>query len=262
MANIKFLTRRELEVINRKKLKYPLAVAEKDYLLAIVSKIIYDSPLRDKLVFKGGTALHHCYLDQMRFSEDLDFTSLDKNITIDDVKKVLEQYEFLSIKKEYTSNATIKIERLTYNGPLNQPNSLKLEIDFLQNVALSAKDLEYKNVWRVDTKVKVMDIREIVAEKIRATSDRARYRDFYDLFQIVKNYKIDLKEVLGLIKQKEVRKPISQKSMLSNWKIAKQEKSGEAERIYYSEKTADAEIGGMLRKLDIGIINFINAVNK
>lgn len=61
------LTRRELEIINRKSLKYPLAVAEKDYSLALVSKIIYNSPLRDKLVFKGGTALHHCYLEQMRF---------------------------------------------------------------------------------------------------------------------------------------------------------------------------------------------------
>ena len=60
MANLVSLTKRELEVINRKKLGYPLAIAEKDYFLAIVSKIIYDSSLRDKLVFKGGTALHHC----------------------------------------------------------------------------------------------------------------------------------------------------------------------------------------------------------
>lgn len=251
MANLITLTRRELEVINRKNLKYPLAIAEKDYLLAIVSKIVYDSPLRDKLVFKGGTALHHCYLNQMRFSEDLDFTSLDKNITIDDVKRVLEPYEFLSIKKEYTSNATIKIERLSYNGPLNQPNSLKLEIDFLQNVVLPAKELEYKNVWRVDTKVNVMDIREIVAEKIRATSDRARYRDFYDLFQIIKNFKLDFDEIVELIKQKEVRKTISKESILANWGVAKQEKAGELQRIYYSEEVKDVEIEKMIEKLAI-----------
>ena len=114
---------------------YPLAIAEKDYFLAIVSKIIYDSSLRDKLVFKGGTALHHCYLNQMRFSEDLDFTSLDRNIKLEDVKKIFEPYDFLEIKKDYVSNATIKLERLTYSGPLGQPNSLKLEIDFIQNVS-------------------------------------------------------------------------------------------------------------------------------
>ncbi len=249
--NLVALTRRELEVINRKNLKYPLAIAEKDYFLAIVSKIVYDSPLRDKLVFKGGTALHHCYLNQMRFSEDLDFTSLDRNIKLEDVKKIFEPYDFLEVKKEYTSSATIKLERLTYSGPLGQPNSLKLEIDFIQNVILPAKDLEYENVWKVDTKVRVMNIKEMVAEKVRATSDRARYRDFFDLFQIIRNFKIDLKETMGLIKRKEIRKPISQKSMLANWKIARQEKIGESQRIYYSEEVADINIEKMLKKMSI-----------
>lgn len=254
MAILASLTRRELEIINRLKLKYPLAIAEKDYFLALVSKIVYDSPLRDKLIFKGGTALHHCYLNQMRFSEDLDFTSLDRNITLEDVKKVFEPYDFLEVKKEYVSNATIKLERLMYDGPLGQPNSLKLEIDFIQNVVLPAKNLEYNNIWKVDTKVRVMDIREIVAEKIRATSDRARYRDFYDLFQILKNFRIDLKEVIEIIKQKEVRKPISQKSMLANWEIAKQERTGESQKIYYSEEVADEEIEQMVEKIDIETI--------
>ena len=254
MTNEVSLSRRELEVINRQNLKYPLAIAEKDYFLALVSKIVYDSSLRDILVFKGGTALHHCYLDQMRFSEDLDFTSLDRNIKLEDVKKIFEPYDFLEVKKEYMSDTTIKLERLTYDGPLGQPNSLKLEIDFIQNVILPAKELEYKNVWKVDTKVRVMDIREIVAEKIRAASDRARYRDFYDLFQIFKNNKIDLKEIIELIKQKEIRKPISQKSILANWKIAKQEKVGESQKIYYSEEVNDEEIESMIHSMDIGII--------
>lgn len=260
--NLVSLTKRELEIINRKSLQYPLAIAEKDYFLAIVSKIIYDSSLRDKLVFKGGTALHHCYLNQMRFSEDLDFTSLDRNIKLEDVKKIFEPFTFLEVKKEYTSNATIKLERLMYDGPLGQPNSLKVEVDFMQNVILPAKDLEYKNIWKVDTKAKAMDIREIVAEKLRAMSDRARYRDFYDLFQILKNFKIDLEEIVELIKQKEVRKTISQESMSANWKIAKQEKSGESQKIYYSEEVADIEIEGMLKKMDIGTIDIRNVVSQ
>jgi predicted nucleotidyltransferase component of viral defense system len=260
--NLVSLTKRELEVINRKNFKYPLAIAEKDYFLAIVSKIVYDSPLRGKLVFKGGTALHHCYLNQMRFSEDLDFTSLDRSIKLEDVKKIFEPYDFLEIKKEYASGATIKLERVMYNGPLGQPNSLKLEIDFIQNVILPAKELKYNNIWKVDTIVRVMDIREIVAEKLRATSDRARYRDFYDLFQIFKNFKINLKEIIELIKQKEVRKPISQKSRLANWKIAKQEKIKESQKIYYSEEVADAKIEQMLENMGIGTSEIRNVVIK
>lgn len=99
-----------------------------------------------------------------------------------------------------------------------------------------------------------MDIREITAEKIRAASDRARYRDFYDLFQIFKNFKINLREIIELIKQKEVRKSISQESMLANWEIAKQDKSGESQKIYYSEEVADMEIEKMLKNTGIGII--------
>lgn len=256
--NLVSLTKRELEIINRKNLQYPLAIAEKDYFLAIVSKIIYDSPLCDKLIFKGGTALHHCYLDQMRFSEDLDFTSRDRNIKIEDVKKIFEPYDFLEIKKEYVSKATIKLERLMYDGPLGQLNSLKVEIDFAQNVILPAKNLEYKNIWKVDTKVSVMDIREITAEKIRATSDRARYRDFYDLFWILKNYKIDPKEIIELIKQKEVRKSISQESIRANWEIAKQEKIGESQSIYYSKEVTDEEIEKMISDINMPTIDIRN----
>ena len=70
------LSKSQLQIINRNNLRYPLDAAEKDYFLALVSKIIYESPLKEKLVFKGGTALHHTYLPQLRFSEDLDFTAL------------------------------------------------------------------------------------------------------------------------------------------------------------------------------------------
>ena len=256
---IELLNRQELVLLN-KKLKYPLAIAEKDYFLAIVSKIIYDSSLKNKLVFKGGTALYHVYLPQLRFSEDLDFSSNEVNITLEEVKNIFSGCDFLEIKKDYVSGATVKIERLQYAGPLVQTNSLKVEIDFIQNVILPAKDLEYKNIWKVDTKVRAMDIREIVAEKLRAASDRARYRDFYDLFQILKNFKIDLKEIVELVKQKEVRKPISRESMLANWKIAKQEKSGEVQKIYYSEEAADSEMEKMLQGLDIGIISAYSKV--
>ena len=248
------LTKRELELINRKNIAYPLAVAEKDYFLAIVSKIIYDSPLRKKLVFKGGTALHHCYLSQLRFSEDLDFTAIDKSITIEDVKAIFEQNDSLSIKKEYVSPSTIKIEKLQYRGPLGLPGSLKLEIDYLQNVVLPAKVLVYKNAWKVRTKVCVMDIREICAEKIRATSDRARYRDFYDLAMLFRNYQFDIREIIELIQQKEIRQPIAKKSILSNWRFARKDKKQEERIVYYSETVDEKEIEEILAKLLFEVI--------
>ena len=250
---VPLLNKSDLGILNKRSLNYKLADAEKDYLLAVVSKLIYDSPLKDKLVFKGGTAIHHCYIPQTRFSEDLDFTSLDKNITLDEVKKVLESEDFLEVKKEYMSDATIKIERLKYNGPLGLSNSLKVEIDYTQNMVLPARTVAYKNAWKVKTNVKVMDPREICAEKIRAMSDRARYRDFYDIVLLFRNFKFGIEEITKLIEQKEIRKPITQGSILRNWKIAKKERELELSRIYYASNLSNVDVEGVIKKINVNV---------
>jgi predicted nucleotidyltransferase component of viral defense system len=215
------LPKQILTLRNKQALNYNLMIAEKDYFLAVVSKVIYESELSKKLVFKGGTAIHHCYVPQSRFSEDLDFTSLDSSLTLEEVRQVLESQPFLEVKDTHVSKATIKVERLKYSGVLDQPSSLKVEIDFIQNVVLPAKELTYENVWGVDTKVRVMNIREICSEKLRAMSDRIRYRDFYDYYLITQLHPFDFAEIYDLMKQKETRKVISKESIFANWKVAK-----------------------------------------
>lgn len=81
------LSRQQLEILNRRSFRYPLHIAEKDYLLALVLQLISRSALGKKLVFKGGTSIHHCYLEQHRFSEDLDFSSRQQPILFDELKK-------------------------------------------------------------------------------------------------------------------------------------------------------------------------------
>src|SRR3989338_9053475 len=110
--NIPTITRQQLEIINRKSLKYPLHIAEKDYFLAFVMQVISRSTLGKNLVFKGGTALYHCYLDQYRFSEDLDFSANQKPVLLEQAREMFANIDCLSIKKDYLSNATIKIEKL------------------------------------------------------------------------------------------------------------------------------------------------------
>jgi predicted nucleotidyltransferase component of viral defense system len=247
--NIQLITKEQLTILNRQKLKYPLAIAEKDYFLAVISKIIFASNITNKLIFKGGTALHHIYLPQLRFSEDLDFSSDATNLELDEVRNIFFDFDFLEIKKDFISDATVKIEKLQYAGPLGQANSLKVEIDFLQNVILPPIEMDYKNIYGVETKVRVMDIREITAEKIRAMSDRARYRDYYDFVMILKKLEVDIEEVLDLVRQKEVRKTISTKNILNNWKIAKLDKQEDLQTIYYIEELKDEEIESELEKL-------------
>ena len=226
------LTRAQLEIINKRTLRYPLQVAEKDYFLALAVQKIARSFLDKKLVFKGGTAIHHCYLPQYRFSEDLDFTSLDPKITSEEIQSALESDGLFKAQKVFTSDFTIKIERLQYQGLLGQPGNIKVEVDFQQNVVLPAKSVAYENVWGVNVSPKVMDKREICAEKLRAASQRARYRDFYDLYFLLHELKINQTEMLNLLRKKEIRTPITKANMVKNWAIAKEQQSKDMGSIY------------------------------
>lgn len=243
------LPRQQLELLNRKSFRYPLQVAEKDYMLALVLQLISQSPLGKKLVFKGGTSLHHCYLNQQRFSEDLDFSANQQPISLEEVRDVFGSVDYLTIKKHYQSTATLKIERLLYTGPIGFPNSIKIDIDVLQNVLLPVQEIPYRSAWGIEFPVRVMDIREICAEKIRAMSDRARYRDFFDVYLILKTHNLDLQEILGYVQQKEIRKPITKANILRNWKMTGEQKGIEKQAIYYSQPIEDSLIDGMLYSL-------------
>jgi predicted nucleotidyltransferase component of viral defense system len=239
---LELVSKAQLQILNRRSnLGYPLATAEKDYFLALVLKILYESPLGEKLIFKGGTALHHTYLPQLRFSEDLDFTSISA-ITLEDIGSILSAHDFLNVKESRVSDFTIKINRLKYAGPLGNPSSLKVEIDNAQNVVLPACEREYQDLYGVRPTVRIMDLREILAEKIRAASGRARYRDFYDIAMIMDSYKMDIGEVLSLVRRKEIRETISQKSMLRNWEIARQEIGKGADLIVYTKDVSNENI--------------------
>ncbi|NLD81394.1 MAG: nucleotidyl transferase AbiEii/AbiGii toxin family protein [Smithella sp.] len=245
---LELLSKAQLQIINRRGLQYPLDAAEKDYFLTLVVKILYESELKEKLVFKGGTALYHTYLPQLRFSEDLDFTAL-LPVSLEELAKVLAAHDFLELKEHKVSDFTVKINRLKYAGPLEQANSLKIEVDVTQKVVLPACDKEYQNAYGVQTTVCVMDLREILAEKIRAASDRARYRDFYDIAMILESYPMNLNEVLDLVRRKEIRKPISQDSMLKNWEIARQEKGRSVDQIVYSKDVSEKEILNAINRI-------------
>ncbi len=248
------LTRSQLELLNRRTLRYPLAIAEKDYFLALALTIIVQSPLKDILVFKGGTALHHCYLPQHRFSEDLDFTALRHDLTLEDVVTVLEADGLFTAKKVYSSTATLKIERLLYAGVLGHASSIKIEIDQVQNVVLPAQPVAYHNVWNIPLTLGVMDIREVCAEKLRAACQRARYRDFYDLYLILETFALDFEEMVALLKQKEIRKPIRRQAMLANWQVASEQQTGDLKSIYCTRTIANEQITAFLTSLQFADI--------
>jgi predicted nucleotidyltransferase component of viral defense system len=249
------IIREKLEYVARRILKYPLHDAEKDYFLTVVMKLVSGSELSEDLVFKGGTAIYHCYLDQYRFSEDLDFTSINQNIHLLDLKNILEEYELFEVKKEFVSDATLKVERLKYDGILETPNSIKIEVDKLQNVYLEPVKRKYQNVWGIEFEVNVMDPIEICAEKIRACNDRFRYRDFYDLYMMVNILNLQILDSIDILPQKEIRKDISKQNILNNLKYAIEEVSSKSDTVYYKEEISSTDLSNFFGSLDIPVLN-------
>lgn len=55
-------------------------IIEKDYALGwILAGIAAEEDLATTWIFKGGTCLRKCYYETYRFSEDLDFTVVDRD---------------------------------------------------------------------------------------------------------------------------------------------------------------------------------------
>lgn len=69
--------------------RIPENILERDYCIAWFLVGLSRSTLRNKIVFKGGTALRRCHFSEYRFSEDLDFTLL-QSLSFDELKKGLE----------------------------------------------------------------------------------------------------------------------------------------------------------------------------
>jgi predicted nucleotidyltransferase component of viral defense system len=57
----------------------PEIFIEKDYWVTVALHALFNSPIRNEVVFKGGTALSKCYKLINRFSEDVDLVVLNNN---------------------------------------------------------------------------------------------------------------------------------------------------------------------------------------
>ena len=162
-----------------------LGQAEKNYFQDIVLFVIYRNYGKN-VVFKGGTALKKCYgLD--RFSEDLDFTCLEKIEVgkIDsELKKLNMEFDSETSSYENGIKVTFRIEGPLYAGIRQSLCKLVTDFSLREKVILRP---EIKTIGRFleelpEFDVFVMQEAEILAEKIRALMTRVNARDVYDLW--------------------------------------------------------------------------------
>lgn len=171
--------------------KYNVA---REFLQELILHIIDKKGFFANLAFVGGTALRILY-DLPRFSEDLDFSLIDKKDfsfekLLEDLKKELRLYNFeIEImrrdKEKNVLSEFIRFKSLLLDLGLSQHKNekllIKLEIDsnpplgYQTEIALINKDFLFK--------VQTYDLSSLFAGKLHAFLFRkyAKGRDYYDL---------------------------------------------------------------------------------
>jgi predicted nucleotidyltransferase component of viral defense system len=184
---------------------------EKDYVLTWLLGAIANSSLRSILAFKGGTAIKKMYMPKYRFSEDLDFTLIDKNLTSSDVINLIKslmpwldrevniQIALANFLEHTTGNVTLY---LNYSGPLQslmEKRELKIDISKDEDLVFPLENKVIRSDYsdrleRGDT-LQVYAMKEILIEKLRSLLSRTEPRDLFDVHFILTNQLVNIEEV-------------------------------------------------------------------
>lgn len=169
---------------------------EQDYVLTWVLLAIANSPLRNRLAFKGGTAIKKVYVPDYRFSEDLDFTLLDETSNEELAAEVEATFPWLQrqvnivlavrrVETHQTGNPAIY---MNYVGPLRGDlGSRFFKTDFTRDEWLSFAPVAasvhapYSDCQGRNETILAYPPEEILAEKLCALLGRTEPRDLYDV---------------------------------------------------------------------------------
>jgi predicted nucleotidyltransferase component of viral defense system len=201
--------------------RIPEAVLERDYCMSWFLIGLSHSPLKDILLFKGGTCIKKCYIPYYRFSEDLDFT-LAEEISFENIQKNLDiafkrTHQDSGIKLHFDSYDRHTHENshtffLGYEGPLPGASGKEVKVDitikekivFPVEEKIVLKGYEEYNDLPENTLIRVYSLDEISTEKVVALLDIARNepRDLYDIWYLVTNQHVNLAKLVEDIGQK------------------------------------------------------------
>lgn len=180
-------------------------VVEKDYVIGwVLWGIGTDPDLTEWWAFKGGTCLKKCYLEDYRFSEDLDFTCLpdgafDAAEVLPALKRMLRRvsdesgvdFQGTEPRFEMRDNGTSAEGRIYYRGPRNAPPvRIKLDVTtadaerVVRPTVLRPISHDYSDDLPGKAQVRCYSLEEIFAEKLRALGDRCLPRDLYDVVNL------------------------------------------------------------------------------
>ena len=174
---------------------------EKDYILSWILKgVSQHEQLSKIIVFKGGTVLKKVYFEEYRFSEDLDFTLLNNDMSNEQIFDWFKE-TFEYIKEE----ANIPLEILdnnehedgginfsiAYVGPLGGfGNNEKVKVDISRSEKLEFEPVlkpaftDYSDEEE-EYSLLCYPLEELLVEKLRCVMQRMQPRDYYDIWYLL-----------------------------------------------------------------------------
>ncbi|MGH3544978.1 MAG: nucleotidyl transferase AbiEii/AbiGii toxin family protein [Mycobacteriales bacterium] len=184
-------------------------VIEKDYVLGWLLAGIAGHHGLKNWIFKGGTCLRKCYFETYRFSEDLDFTVIDEPDEPDQLLPIFQEiaetiYDSCGLRllANETSFRRRKNRRgkpttegkIAFIGPMGSPSVPKVKLDVTTD-ELVARPTVVRPAFHayadapeqtdagvgIVARVRSYSLVELMAEKLRALTERCRPRDLYDV---------------------------------------------------------------------------------
>jgi predicted nucleotidyltransferase component of viral defense system len=152
----------------------------------------------DSLCFKGGFVLRHVYGHE-RFSKDIDSTRINppKNkLDSDDVAAAITRSgikNLLSLKPgapAHNSKVSLDFDTVHYQGPLGN-GTVAVEVSYREDVIEKPHVASIGPPYYEPFEIPVLQLVEIVAEKLRALAQRIRVTDLSDLAMVLDVHDID-----------------------------------------------------------------------
>lgn len=206
----------------------PINTVEKDYVLGLILYGIANHPdLNENWIFKGGTCIKKCYLANYRFSEDLDFTLIAKanlnphkiHSQLNEVAEIVHSafglivnVTDIKVNSFPDKNGLFLQAKLPFRGPISVSGSypnIKFDLsgeEKLVDTPESRKLLHnYSDANESTCEILCYNFSELLAEKLRALTERARPRDLYDVVKLYachEDFGATLDQITSIMKEK------------------------------------------------------------
>lgn len=186
-------------------------LAEKHYVNSWVLYAIYISPLGESVVFKGGTALSKLYFPEIwRFSEDLDFTTTEQlpeiEATLASALADVEAESGIGFEISNVHQAGDPVEYVQidvqYDAVLGQKNTTDLDITFNEPLIFPVVEHAHRFEDMPAVSLRAYSVEEILVEKLRSLFQRARARDYYDVYRLLEQESFDDVEIVSAVREK------------------------------------------------------------